>query len=117
MVSVLLLFLVFAVLQVAMVFYVRNIVAASAADGARYAAGSNVDAAAGGARASAEVEHALSSTVARSLPCRGSIGTDPGSGLQTTVVRCSGNVKSVFLPLAAVVHIDVTARSLTEPRS
>src|ERR1700689_3132749 len=72
MISVLLIFLVFAVLQVAMVFYVRNIVAASAADGARYAAGSNVDAAAGGTRASAEVEHALSGAVARSVPCRGS---------------------------------------------
>ena len=38
----------FAVLQVSLVFYVRNIVSASAADGARYAASSNVEATAGG---------------------------------------------------------------------
>ena len=42
MISVLLIFLLFAVLQVAILLYVRTIVAASAADGARYAASSNV---------------------------------------------------------------------------
>jgi Flp pilus assembly protein TadG len=117
MVSVLLLFLVFAVLQVALLFYVRNIVAASAADGARYAASSDVDAADGGVRASGEVRRSLSGSVAASVPCTGTLGTDSNSGLHTTVVRCQGNIKSVFLPLGAFVHITVTARSLTEPAS
>jgi Flp pilus assembly protein TadG len=113
----LLIFLLFAVVQVAVLFYVRNIVAASAADGARYAANSNVDATAGGDRASTQVSRSLSGSVARSVPCAGTLGTDPASGLQTTVVRCTGTIRSVFLPLAALVHIDVTARALTEAPS
>lgn len=117
MISVLLVFLLFAVLQIAVLLYVRAIVAASAADGARYAASSNVAAAAGATRATTEVSNSLSSTVARSVPCAGSIGADPASGLQTTVVHCAGTIKSIFLPLASVVRIDVTARSLTEPPS
>jgi Flp pilus assembly protein TadG len=117
LVSTLLIFLLFAVLQVAVLFYVRTIVAASAADGARYAASSNVDAAAGGDRASTQVSRSLSGSAARSVPCVGTLGTDPASGLQTTVVRCTGSIRSIFLPLAAVVHIDVTARALTEAPS
>jgi Flp pilus assembly protein TadG len=117
MISVLLIFLLFAVLQVAILLYVRTIVAASAADGARYAASSNVAASAGADRATTEVSKSLSGLVARSVPCAGSISADPVSGLQTTVVHCSGTIKSIFLPLASVVRIDVTARSLTEPPS
>ena len=116
MISVLLLFLFFAVLQVALVFYVRNIVEASAADGALYAASSGVAAEDGGTRASTEIGKSLSSTVARSVPCVGSLGTDAASGLPTTMVRCQGNIKSAFLPLGSLVRIDVTSRSLTEAR-
>jgi Flp pilus assembly protein TadG len=117
MVSVLLIFLLFAVLQVAVLFYARNIVAASAADGARYAASSNIDPQAGGSRATTEIDRALSSTVAQNVPCTGSAGVVAGTGLPTTVVRCQGSIKSIFLPLGAFVHIDVTARSLTEAPS
>jgi Flp pilus assembly protein TadG len=117
MISVLLIFLVFAVLQIAVLVYVRTIVAASAADGARYAASSNVTAAAGADRATNEVSKSLSGNVARAVPCTGSVSADPASGLQTTVVHCAGTIKSIFLPLASVVRIDVTARSLTEPTS
>ncbi len=117
MVLVLLLVLVFAVVQVAVLFYVRNIVAASAADGARYAASSNVDPNTGADRASAEVRRSLSGSVASSVPCAGTEGADPVSGLPTTIVRCEGNIKSVFLPLGSFVHITVVARSLTEPPS
>jgi Flp pilus assembly protein TadG len=117
MISILLIFLLFAVLQVALLFYVRTIVSASAADGARYAARSNVDAAAGGDRASREVADSLSDSAARSVPCTGTLGADPVSGLQTTTVRCQGHIKSVFWPIGAFVRIDVTARSLTEPPS
>ena len=117
MVSVLLVFLLFAVLQVAALFYVRTIVAASAADGARFAARSNADVDAGGDRASQEVANSLSDPVARSVPCVGALGTDPATGLPTTTVRCQGRIKSIFIPFGAFVHIDVTARSLTEPPS
>jgi Flp pilus assembly protein TadG len=117
MISVLLALLLFAVLQVAVLFYVRNIVAASAANGARYAATSNTDAADGGRHASAQISTALSGSVGRDVPCTGRIGVDAASGVSTTVVQCEGSIKSIFLPLGALVHIRVTARALTEPAS
>jgi hypothetical protein len=114
MISVLLVVLLFAVLQVAVLFYVRTIVAASAADGARYAASSNLAAADGAIRAHGELTRALTSVVGRDVRCGGSAGDDQDSGLPTTVVRCSGVIESIFLPLGAFVHLDVTARALTE---
>jgi Flp pilus assembly protein TadG len=117
MISVLLIFLLFAVLQVAVLFYVRNVVAASAADGARYAATSNSPASAGGSRASSRITGALSGGTSRDIPCSGSAGTDQASGLTTTVVHCEGSLKSIFVPFAAFVHISVTARALTENTS
>jgi hypothetical protein len=60
----------FAVLQVAVFFYVRNVVAASAADGARFAAAAGVDYARGGFRASDLVGKGLTEAVARLLGAR-----------------------------------------------
>lgn len=117
MISVLLIFLLFAVLQVAVLFYVRTIVAASTADGARYAASSNVAAVAGGSRASDEIARTLGLSVANGLRCTGTLGTDAQSGLRTTVVHCAGAIRSVFLPLGDLVRIDVTSRALTEAPS
>ena len=70
--SVLLVFRLFAVLQVAVFFYVRNVVAASAADGARFAAAAGVDYARGGFRASDLVGKGLTEDVAH--PCSGRDG-------------------------------------------
>jgi Flp pilus assembly protein TadG len=114
MVAVLLILLLFGVLQVAVLFYVRNIAAASAADAARFAATSNLAPEVGGARATAEIQHALSAQLGRDLHCVGSTGIDASSRLPTTVVRCTGDIESIFLPVGAFVHIDVTARALTE---
>jgi Flp pilus assembly protein TadG len=114
LVSVLLVFLLFAVLQVAVYFYVRNIVAASAANGARYAASANVAYAAGGPRASQLMSQAAAGSVARGVSCAGRPGSDPASGLQTVVVQCSGRIRSIFVPIGALVSIDVTASALKE---
>jgi hypothetical protein len=113
MIAVLLIFLVFAVLQVAIYLYVRNVVQASAAAGARYAANQGVDYAAGGGHASALVRQGSSATIARDLPCRGSPDRDV-TGLPLAVVHCGGHLKSIFLPLGRVLSIDVTARVLKE---
>ena len=113
MVTVLLIFLVFAVLQVAVYLYVRNIVQASAAAGARYAANQGVDYASGGEHASVLLRQGPGATIARNLPCRGSPGRDV-SGLPLAVVHCGGHLKSIFLPLGRVLSIDVTARVLKE---
>jgi hypothetical protein len=113
MVAVLVIFLVFAVLQVAAYLYVRNIVQASAAAGARFAANQGVDYTAGGEHASALLRQGSGATIAHNLPCRGSPGQDV-SGLPLAVVHCSGHLKSIFVPLGRVLSIDVTARVLKE---
>lgn len=114
MISALLVFLLFGVLQVAVYFYLRNIVAASASDGARYAASVGVAYDRGGTRASELVRQASTSGVARDVPCAGRPGTDAASGLRLAVVRCRGKVHSIFLPVAAVLTIDVTSGALRE---
>jgi hypothetical protein len=113
MITVLLIFLVFAVLQVAIYLYVRNIVQASAAAGARYAANQGVDYGAGGEQASALVRQGSSAAIARDLPCHGSPGQDV-TGLPLAVVHCGGHLKSIFLPLGRVLSVDVTVRVLKE---
>ena len=113
MIAVLLMFLLFAVLQVAIYFYVRNIVQSSAAAGARYAANKGVDPRGGGDHATALVRQGSNSTIAGNVPCRGTAGTDV-TGLPLAVVRCSGHIKSIYLPLGRVLNIDVTARVLKE---
>ncbi len=114
MISVLLVFLLFAVLQVAVYSYVRNVVAASAADGARFAAAAGVDYARGGLRASDLVGQGLTDGVARDVPCVGRPGADPASGLPLAVVQCAGRIRSVFLPIGALLRIDVTSSALKE---
>ncbi|HKF31085.1 MAG TPA: TadE family protein [Jatrophihabitantaceae bacterium] len=113
MIAVLLIFLVFAVLQLAVYLYVRNIVQASAAAGARYAANQGVDYGTGGEHANALVRQGSGATIAHDLPCRGSPGRDV-TGLPLAVVHCGGHLKSIFLPLGRVLSIDGTARVLKE---
>ena len=114
MITVLLVFLLFSVLQVAVFFYVRNIVAASAADGARFAAASGIDYARGGLRASDLVGRGLTPGVARDVPCAGRPGADGASGLPLVVVQCAGHIRSVFLPIGSLLRIDVTSSVLKE---
>jgi Flp pilus assembly protein TadG len=114
MVSVLLIFLLFGVLQIAAVFYVRNIIAASVADAARYAASADVAAEEGALRATRLITRSLSPTISHSIVCTSSLTTDDASGLQTVFVRCRGNVKSIFLPIGAFVGVDVSAHALKE---
>lgn len=116
MMAVLLLLLLFGALQVAVYVYVRNVVQASAADGARLAASSGADIAGGGARASELIGAGLSRTAARRIACRGSRSRDTASGLATIAVRCRGRLSPVLLPLGVGLTIDVTGLSLQEQR-
>jgi hypothetical protein len=111
---VLLVFLLFAVLQIAAVFYVRAIVASSAADGARYAANADIGPDEGARRASDLIREALSDQIAGDVPCAGTVQTDPDTGLRLTSVRCTGQIRSLLLPLAGLVWIDVQSRALEE---
>lgn len=112
--SVLLIMLLFAVVQVAALFYVRSVAAAAAADGARYAANAGVPPQAGGERATALLSRALSPGMARGLPCSGGVISEATSGLVTAEVRCRGTIRSVFLPLGALVRVDVSGQSLKD---
>lgn len=112
--SVLLVMLLFAVMQVAALFYVRSVAAAAAADGARYAANAGVSPQAGGERATALLGRALGTGMARRLPCAGDVVAEPGSGLATAEVRCRGTIRSVFLPLGALVRVEVSGQSLKD---
>jgi hypothetical protein len=114
MVSVLLVFLLFAVLQVAAYFYVKSVAAASAADGARYGANAGLDPEVGGPRASLLIGQALSPSMAQRLPCIGEQATDGASGLVTARVQCRGQIASIFFPIGAFVTIDVSGQSLKE---
>ena len=114
LVSVLLVLLLFAVLQVALYFYVRTISAASAADGARYASVAGRPDSDGGHRAAQLLAQGASVGVARGISCQGVRDRDAASGYQVTSVRCHGHIRSVFAPLGGLIGIDVAAHSLKE---
>jgi hypothetical protein len=114
LIAVLLVFLLFAVLQVAVYFYARNIVAASTADAARYAANAGVDPGEGGPRAVELIGTGLGGSQAARFSCRGGTASDAASGLAVATVRCRGRLKLVFLPLGVPLRIDVTSSSLKE---
>jgi hypothetical protein len=115
--SVLLVMLLFAVLQVAVYFYARNVVAASAADAARYAAAEGVDPRAAGPRAEQLIRRGIDLVDARALHCAGGAGRDAVSGLATSTVHCTGRVRALFLPLALPLTIDVRSSVLKEQPS
>ncbi len=114
LISVLLVTLLMAVLQVAVYFYARTVVASATADAARYAAASGMPARAGAARASQLVGQGLDDNDAAGIACSGSHGRDPGSGLPVTRVHCSGRIRLLFLPLGLPLRIDTTSSALTE---
>jgi Flp pilus assembly protein TadG len=114
LISVLLIFLLFGVIQVAVYFYVRNIVAATAADGARYAATAGTDTRAGGPRASRLIGDGLAAGAAADIRCTGRSAVDSASGLPVARVHCRGSLRLLFLPLDLPLRIDVTSSVLKE---
>ena len=113
LVSVLILGLLLAVLQVAVYVHVRNVVVASAQEGARYAANADVDSAAGAARTVEVVARATSTRTAEGLACASAEEVD-ASGLTLVVVRCSGSVPSLLAALGNLLPLDVTGRAVKE---
>ena len=113
MVSILIVMLLLAVLQVAVYVHVRNVVTASAQEGARYAANADVDSAAGAARTVEVVARATSVQTAEGLACTSAEELD-GSGLTVVVVRCSGSVPSLLAVLGNFLPLEVTGRAVKE---
>ena len=113
LVSLLIVALLLAVLQVAVYVHVRNVVVASAQEGARYAANADVDSAYGAARTVEIVGRATSERTAGGLSCTAAEEPDP-TGLRLVVVRCSGSVPTVFAALGNLLPLEVTGRAVKE---
>ena len=113
LVSVLVLALLLAVLQVAVYVHVRNVVTASAQEGARYAANADVDSALGAARTVQVVARATSVRTAEGLACTSGEQTDP-TGLTLVVVRCSGSVPTLFAALGNLLPVQISGRAVKE---
>ncbi len=113
LVSGLVVALLMAVLQVAVYVHVRNVVTASAQEGARFAANADVDSAAGAARTLEVVAAATSDQTARGLACSSAEEADP-SGLTLVVVRCTGAVPALLADLGNLLPLEVTGRAVKE---
>lgn len=113
MVSVLLIALLMAVVQVGLYLHVRNVVAASAAEGARYGADFGRSPAVAGPKADEVIGRALSSHTADGIACTGQSAGGAGGSVLVTV-RCRGSVPLVFSWLGSLPGLDVTARALKE---
>jgi Flp pilus assembly protein TadG len=113
LVSVLIVVLLLAVLQVAVYVHVRNVVTASAQEGARFAANADVDSSLGAARTVEVVGEATSQQTAGGLVCTSTEEPDP-SGLTLVVVRCSGAVPSLLADLGNLLPLEVTGRAIKE---
>src|SRR3712207_5246760 len=106
--------LLLAVLQVAVYVHVRNVVTASAQQGARYAANADVPSDAGASRTVEIVRQATSQRTAQGLACTSAEEVDGGSGLTLVVVRCDGAVPSLVPALGELLPLSVTGRSVKE---
>jgi Flp pilus assembly protein TadG len=113
MVSILIVTLLLAVLQVAVYVHVRNVVTASAQAGARFAANADADSALGAARTVEVVARATSARTANGLACTSGEETDP-SGLTLVVVRCTGSVPALLASLGNLLPLEVTGRAVKE---
>lgn len=113
LVSLLIVALLLAVLQVAVYAHVRNVVTASAQEGARFAANADVDSALGAARTVEVVARATSQRTAEGLACTSGEETDP-SGLTLVVVECTGSVPSLISALGDLLPLEATGRAVKE---
>ncbi|GAB3301299.1 hypothetical protein GCM10027451_04410 [Geodermatophilus aquaeductus] len=113
LVSVLVVVLLLAVLQVAVYVHVRNVVTASAQEGARYAANADVPTGAATGRTLATVARATSAGTAVGLVCTAAEGVD-GTGLVLVSVRCTGAVPTLLAGLGDLLPLDVTGRAVEE---
>lgn len=113
MISVLIVTLLLAVLQIAVYVHVRNVVTASAQAGARYAANADVDSRLGAARTVDVVARATTEQTAAGLVCTSQEDVDI-SGVTLVVVSCSGSVPTLLADLGRLLPLKVTGRAVKE---
>lgn len=113
LVSVMLIFLFLGVAQVALYLHIRNVVAASAAEGAR--CGANADRGPPDAAAATRtlVGQALNRGLAGHLSYAASV--EPGAGGAVLLrVQVRGTVPALLAPMGRLLPVAVTARALQE---
>lgn len=113
MISALVMGLLLAVLQVAVYVHVRNVVAASAQEGARYAANADVESGAGAGRTLDIVQRSLGGSTADGLRCESAEELD-STGLVLVVVQCTGAVPALFGALGDLLPVNATGRAIKE---
>ena len=114
LISILIVTLLLAVLQVAVYVHVRTVATASAQEGARFAANADVDSRTGADRTLEIVGTATSAQTARGLSCTSTEAPD-STGLTLVVVHCAGAVPSLLAGLGNLLPLDVTGRAVKEP--
>ena len=114
LVSVLLVTLFLMVFQVGVVLHVRNVLVASAAEGARYAANADRSPEEGADRAKQVIADALGQRVAGSMTCV-PVGGEDVAGQVVVDVQCSGPMPIVFLPVGAF-SLTVHGHAIEESR-
>ncbi|MCW2671817.1 MAG: pilus assembly protein [Frankiales bacterium] len=100
LVSVLLLALFLLVFQVGVVLHVRNVLVASAAEGARFGANADRNPDDGAERAKTVIADALGQRVADSMSCVPVEGEEL-NGQPVVDIQCTGPMPIVFLPTGA----------------
>ncbi|PRY51106.1 TadE-like protein [Geodermatophilus tzadiensis] len=113
LVSVLIVVLLLAVLQVAVYVHVRNVVVAGAQEGARFAANADVSVSEAPGRTLAVVARATSARTAAGLVCSAAEEVE-ASGLTLVTVRCAGAVPTLLAGLGDVLPLEVTGRAVEE---
>lgn len=113
LVSMPLLFLLLAVLQVAVYLHLRNVVVASAAEGARYGANADRSSVDAGLFAEDVLARGVSARTAAGIRCVGAeeVGA---AGTVLVVVRCRGSMPTLLSVVGDLLPVDVSARSLEE---
>jgi hypothetical protein len=101
------------IIQVAVYLHIRNVAAASAAEGARYAANADVPPEQGAVRAHEILARGLGAKTASHLRCTGGSGAAPDT-VRMSAVRCSGSIPVFFVPVGGVLRVDVTSHAVEE---
>jgi hypothetical protein len=102
-----------ALLQLGVDFYVRNVVEACAADGARYGANADIaSAAAGAAQANEEITGTLGSSYATAY-APAEQASDDGAAVVTVDVAVRLPLLAWFLPVGPTIH--ATGQAFMEP--
>ena len=114
LVSLLVVVLFLIVFQVGVVLHVRNVLIASAAEGARYGADADRTPQEGAERAKQAIAQALGNRMAGSMDCQPVPGADL-QGAPLVDIRCTGPLPIVFLP-AGPLTITVHGHALEEAR-